>query len=76
MEKAKIKFWYSVNGSGQAMVFASRPQRDEHRRVWVGTISSAVLRFFDWLETECSYELPGITWKDDAVPVEMTISIE
>jgi len=73
---ANITFWYAVNGSGQGMVFASQPERNEKRRVWMGEISSTVLRFFDWLETDCSLELPDITWRDEAVPMEMTISIQ
>lgn len=75
MDTMTITIWYAVNGSGQGMVFASQPERNEKRRVWMGEISSAVLRFFDWLETDCSLELPDITWRDEAVPMEMTMSI-
>ena len=67
----KIRLWYCVNGSGQAKVFVCRPVRDEHRRIWVGDLNVAVLRFVDWLEVDCSYELPDISWDD--VPIDINI---
>lgn len=72
----KINLWYAVNGSGQAKVFSTQPVRDEKRRVWLGEIHSAVLRFIDYLETVCGYELPDTTWKDEPVIIEMLINDE
>lgn len=69
----KINLWYCVNGNGQAKVFVSYPERDEHRRIWVGHINIAVLRFVDWLETDCGYALPDITWKDEPFQIEINI---
>lgn len=75
MENANMNFWYAVNGSGQGMVFSEQPERNEARRVWMGRINSAVIRFFGWLETDCGYELPDITWKDEAVRIGMSMDI-
>lgn len=61
----KISLWYAVNGSRQAMVFTSKPERDNKRKIWVGNISSATIRFMDWLEVDCGFELPSMTWKDE-----------
>lgn len=72
----KIKLWYCVNGGGQAKVFVTKPVRDEKRRIWVGDISLAALRFVDFLETDCAFTLPDITWNDDCVPIIITSSYE
>jgi hypothetical protein len=69
----EIRLWYCVNGSGQAKVFVTKPERYEKRRCWVGELNAAVLRFIDWLEVECGYELPDISWKDEPVPIDMKI---
>lgn len=68
-----VRFWYCVNGSGQGKVFVTQPVRNEHRRIWVGGICLPVLRFVDWLETDCGLILPDITWDDEPVPIDINI---
>jgi len=69
----QISLWYCVSGSGQAKVFVTKPERNEKRRCWIGDINIAVIRFLDWLEVDCGYELPEMSWKDE--PVELIIDI-
>ncbi len=71
-----INLWYAVNGSGQGRVFVTQPVRDERRRIWVGGINLAALRFIDFLETDCSFPLPDITWKDESVQISISASHE
>ena len=71
----QLKFWYAVNGTGQGVVFISKPIRNEHRRIWVGDISICVTRFIDWLETESmiGFVLPNISWNDDCVEININV---
>lgn len=69
----KVRIWYCVSGSGQGMVFTSCPVRDDLRHVWVGHISSGVTRFVMWLETDCGYSLPPLSWHDEPVPIGINI---
>lgn len=76
MAGTTISLWYAVNASGQGRVFITRPVRDEKRHVWVGTINVAALRFVDFLETECSFPLPDISWNDECVTITINASSE
>ena len=69
----EIRLWYCVNGSGQAKLFVTKPERYEKRRCWVGELNIAVVRFLDWLETECGYELPDISWDDEPVAIDISV---
>lgn len=67
------KIYYAVNGRGQGRIFTSKPERDEHFKIWVaesvGFISMAVMHF----ESE-GFELPELTWKDEPVELKLSIS--
>jgi hypothetical protein len=69
------KIWYAVSGKGQGRVFTSKPERDEHWKLWlaesVGCISMTVML----LESEGVIELPHLTWKDEPVELEISISL-
>lgn len=69
----RISLWYCVNGSGQAKVFITKPERYEKRRCWIGELNAAVIRFMDWLEVDCGYVFPDISWKDDAVEINIDV---
>ena len=70
----ELTIYYAVNKSGQVVVFVSRPERNEHRNIWVGDMNAAVTRFIDCLETAFGYELPSISWKDEPVELKLSIS--
>ena len=72
----RIRLWYCINKSGQGKVFVTKPERDEHRRVWIGDINVAVLRFVDWLEVDCGHPLPDITWNDEPVLIDININYD
>ena len=74
--KTSISLWYAVNGSGQGRVFVTCPYRDEKRRIWLGDVSLAALRFVDFLETDCGFILPDITWKDESVQIFVNANYE
>lgn len=68
------KVWYAVSGKGQGRIFTTYPVRDDHFKVWlaesVGCISMTVMLF----EAD-GMELPNLTWKDDPVELEISISL-
>lgn len=72
----KISLWYCVNKSGQGKVFVTKPVRNEYRRVWVGETNICVIRFVDWLETECGCSLPDISWDDEPVNIDIDIKYD
>lgn len=69
------KVWYAVSGKGQGRIFTTKPERDEHWKLWlaesVGCISMTVML----LESEGVIELPHLTWKDEPVEFEISISV-
>ena len=69
-----LTFFYAVNKSGQGCLFTSRPERNEHRNIWVGSMNAAVTRFFDCLETVYGYALPDISWEDEPVGLRLSIT--
>jgi len=68
------KIWYAVSGKGQGRVFTSKPERDEHFKIWladsVGCISMTVML----LESEGLLDFPPMSWKDE--PIELELSID
>lgn len=70
----KKEVYIAASKSGQIRVFTSFPERNESFGVWVGDsvgfISSLVMLF----EAD-GLELPHLTWKDEPVELEISISV-
>ena len=70
----KKEVYIAASKSGQIRVFTSFPERNESFGVWVGDsvgfISSLVMLF----EAD-GFELPHLTWKDEPVELEISISV-
>ena len=68
------KIWYAVNGRGQGRVFTTKPERNEHWKLWeaesIGSISMVVMIF----ESEGLLTLPELTWNDEPVELELSIT--
>ena len=69
------KLWYAVSGRGQGRVFTTKPERDDHFKVWlaesVGCISMTVML----LESEGLISFPDMTWQDDPIELELSITV-
>jgi len=68
----KMTIWYAVNGKGQGRVFTSKPERDDHFKVWLAESVGCVSMMVMLMESD-GFELPELKWSDE--PVEMEISI-
>lgn len=70
-----MKLWYAVNGRGQGRIFTTKPERNDHWKLWeaesVGCISTTAML----LESEGLLVLPNLTWKDEPVELELSISV-
>lgn len=70
-----MKIYYAVNGKGQGRIFTSKPVRNEHWTLWeaesVGCISMTAML----LESNGELTLPTLTWKDDPIELELSISV-
>ena len=70
----KKKVWIAASKKGQIRVFTSYPVRDEHFGIFcgesIGCISMLVMLF----ESD-GLELPNLTWKDEPVELEISISV-
>lgn len=64
--------YYAVSGTGQGCVFTTEPVRDEHRKVWHGTVAGCVSAFVMLAESE-GFSLPPLKWTDN--PVRISIDI-
>lgn len=69
----EMKLWYAVNGKGQGWVFTTKPERDEHFKIWcaesVGCISMLVMM----MEAD-GMELPDLKWNDEPVELKLSLS--
>jgi len=69
----EMKLWYAVNGKGQGRVFTTKPERDEHFKIWcaesVGCISMLVMM----MEAD-GMELPDLKWSDEPVELKLSLS--
>jgi hypothetical protein len=69
----EMKLWYAVNGKGQGRVFTTKPEREEHFKVWlaesVGCISTLVMM----MEAD-GMELPDLEWSDEPVELKLSLS--
>lgn len=69
-----MKIYYAVNGKGQGRIFTSKPVRNEHWKLWeaesVGCISMTAMS----LESNGELTLPSLTWQDEPVEMELSIS--
>jgi hypothetical protein len=68
------KIWYAVSGKGQGKIFTTFPVRDEKFKVWLGESIGCITMTVMLFESEGLIEFPPITWDDDAVAYEITIS--
>lgn len=69
-----MKFYYAVSGRGQGNVFTSYPVRDEHFKLWKGHIEGCVSSLVYLMSANGDIELPPLTWQDEPVAYEITIS--
>lgn len=73
--QGQMKIYYAVNGKGQGRIFTSKPERDNHFKIWiaesVGCISMTAMLF----ESNGELTLPTLTWKDDPIELELSISV-
>jgi hypothetical protein len=69
----EMKLWYAVNGKGQGRVFTTKPEREEHFKIWcaesVGCISMLVMM----MEAD-GMELPDLEWSDEPVELKLSLS--
>lgn len=71
-DKKEITIFYAVSKTGQGRVFINRPERNEHFGIWMGEHIGFISSLFMWAESE-GLELPDIRWKDDPVPMKVSI---
>lgn len=64
--------WYAVSGKGQGKVFTTKPERDEHFKVWLGESVGFISMLVMAMEAD-GFELPMLKWVDD--PVKLTITL-
>lgn len=70
----KKKIWYAVSKKGQGRVFTTKPERNEHWGLWEGESVGCISTTFMIFEAD-GLELPAISWKDDAVELELSITV-
>ena len=68
------KLWYAVNGSGQGVVFTSRPIREDKRKVWLGEVVGLYCRLVMQMESE-GFKLPPLKWSDEPKEIELNLKI-
>lgn len=68
------KIWYAVSGKGQGKIFTTCPVRDEHWKIWLGESIACITMTVMLFESEGLIEFPPMTWNDDPVEYEITIS--
>lgn len=72
----KKELWYSVNGSGQGVIFCSAPYRDEHRKIWCGEISGIYCSLVMEMEADGLLTLPQtMKWSDEPVKLELSLKL-
>lgn len=70
MEK---ELWYAVSGTGQGVLFTTKPYRDDYRKCWVGEVVGCISRAVMLFESE-GLVLPVLKWSDEPVRLTMTIT--
>lgn len=68
------KIYYAVNKKGQGRIFTTKPERDEHWGLWLGENVGCITMTVMLFESEGLIEFPPMTWNDDPVEYEITIS--
>lgn len=68
------KLYYAVNGSGQGVIFCSVPERDDHRKIWLGEIVGLFASLVMQLESE-GFTLPVLKWTDEPVMLELNLQV-
>ena len=67
--------WYAVSGSGQGCVFTTFPERNDHRKIWVGDIEGLYCSIVWQFEASGFISLPVLSWKDDPVKLELNLKV-
>ena len=68
------ELYYAVNASGKGLIYTTYPIRDEKRNIWLGTISTVYAEIVSRLSFE-GLELPNLTWKDNPIKLNLTLSV-
>lgn len=66
--------YYAVNGTGQGIVFISRPIRDDTKKIWLGDIVPCYMLAVTQMVSEGLFDLPLMKWSDE--PVKLTLKID
>ena len=68
-----MKLWYAVSGRGQGNVYISRPERDEHFKIWKGRLEGCICSAVCLMDADGEAELPRLTWDDEPVELELSL---
>lgn len=69
----EMKLWYAVNGKGQGRVFTTKPERDEHFKVWLAESVGCISMLVMMMEAD-GMELPDLKWSDEPVELKLSLS--
>lgn len=67
--------WYCVNGNGQGCIFTSPPERENHRKIWLGEIVGMYCNLVMQFEAEELLSLPVLKWNDEPVMIELELNV-
>ena len=70
-----MKIWYAVSGRGQGNVYTTKPDRDDHFKLWKGRIEGCVCSLFCLMCAEGEVNIPVLTWNDEPIELELTIKV-
>ena len=66
--------WYAVSGKGQGRIFTTKPERNDHWKLWEGESVGCLSMTVMLMEADGLVEFPPMTWKDE--PLELKLSVE
>ena len=69
----KKELYYAVNGNGRGCVFAEKPARNDHFKIWTGRIIGGCFQIVMLFESE-GFQLPDISWNDEPVQLVLTLT--
>lgn len=72
-DSSSIDLYYAVSGSGQGVVYAGMPVRDQHFKCWIGEIVSCLNMTVSLFEAN-GFPLPPLKWSDEPVKLELTLN--
>lgn len=70
-----MTLYYAVSGKGQGSVFVTRPERDEHFKIWKGEIVGFLSMLVSWMYADGQLELPSLSWKDEPIELKLDLKV-